>query len=102
MNKLATTMIAAAGLSALAAAPAQAEDIRVPVGYADLDIGSDAGAAALASRIEADVAQACARSGDMRRLKTTSTCKQQLVANAVEQLNARGEALVAGKLAAQG
>jgi len=102
MTKFATLIATAACLTGFAAVPAQAEDLRVQVGYADLDIGSDAGAAALAARIEAKAGQACARSGEMRSVKLTASCKQQFVAGAAEQLNAQGQALVAGKLAARG
>jgi UrcA family protein len=98
-----TTMIAAACVAGFAAAPAQAQtetaDIRVHVGYADLDIGSDAGAAALANRIESKVARACARSDDGRNLKLVSVCQDQLITAAVEQLESKGAANVAGHLA---
>jgi UrcA family protein len=97
-----TTMIAAAAcVAGLAAAPAAAQtsEIRVQVGYADLDIGSDAGAAVLASRIESNVARACARSEDGRQLKLRSACQDQLITAAVEQLESKGAANVAGHLA---
>jgi UrcA family protein len=98
-----TTMIAAAAcIAGFAAAPAAAQtddNIRVHVGYADLDIGSDAGAAALASRIESSVARACARSDEGRQLKLLSACQDQLITAAVEQLESKGAANVAGHLA---
>lgn len=99
-----TTMIAAATcMTGLAAVPAQAQtetdEIRVQVDYADLDIGSDAGAAVLANRIESNVARACARSGESRQLKLLSACNDQLIAAAVEQLESKGAANVAGHLA---
>ena len=72
--------------STLAVAPAQAEGIRVQVDYSDLDVSSPVGEAVLASRIEARVDQACARSEGIRNLKAVASCKQALMANAEAQL----------------
>ena len=102
MTRFSALIAAAAGIAGLAAVPAHAEDLRVQVSYADLDIGSDAGAAAFAARLEAGAQQACARSGEMRSVKSTAVCKDQFLAEVVKQLNAKGETLVAGKLAAKG
>ena len=101
MKKFAATLIAAACMTGLAAAPAsaQTDNIRVQVDYGDLDIGSDAGAAALANRIEANVQRACVRSEDTRALKQVSLCKEQLITAAVEQLESTGATNVAGRLA---
>jgi UrcA family protein len=102
MKTFTATIAAAACVAGLAAAPAAAQtddNIRVQVNYADLDIGSDAGAAALASRIESNVARACARSDDGRQLKLLSVCQDQLITAAVEQLESKGAANVAGHLA---
>src|SRR3569623_415383 len=60
-NPMKTTLLAltaAALASAVAAAPAQAAP-QVPVSYADLDIHSAAGAAKLATRVQAAVTQVC-------------------------------------------
>lgn len=101
MTKFAATLIAAACMTGLAAAPAsaQTDDIRVQVDYGDLDIGSDAGAAALASRIESNVARACASGDESRQLKMVVVCKDQLITAAVEQLESKGATNVAGRLA---
>jgi UrcA family protein len=103
MKKFTAMIAAAACMTGLAAVPAQAQsetdEIRVQVDYADLDIGSDAGAAVLANRIESKVARACARSDDGRNLKLVSVCQDQLITAAVEQLESKGAANVAGHLA---
>ena len=92
----------AAALTGLAALPAQAQEVRVPVGYADLDLASEAGAATLAGRIETRVAIACARDTATRDLRAVTQCRSQLLANAVEQLNGMGEESAAAKLAMKG
>lgn len=100
MKTFTATIAAATCVAGLAAAPAAAQtddDIRVHVGYADLDIGSDAGAAALASRIESNVARACR--SEERQLKLLSACQDQLITAAVEQLESKGAAKAAGHLA---
>lgn len=99
MKKLTIALFAAAGMTGLAAMPAQAQEVRVPIAYADLDTGSEAGAATLASRIESRVNVVCARSVESRDLKAVPQCRAELLSNAVAQLNERGEDLVAGKLA---
>lgn len=98
MKTFATTIAAAACLAGLAAAPAgaQGQDIRVQVDYADLDIGSDSGAAVLANRVEAKVARACA--SEARQLKQVMLCREQLISAAAEQLESQGAANVAGHL----
>ena len=98
-----TIAIAAAALTAsmLAITPAQAEDLRVQVDYADLDITSTEGAAALASRIEAGVSKACARSSDFRSLKAAAQCEDALLSEAADQLASREATLAAANLAAQ-
>jgi UrcA family protein len=92
-----TTLIAltaAALASAVAAAPAQAAS-SVAVSYADLDIHSDAGAAALATRIQASVDQVCARTVDIRDVQGTASCKSQLLSDATAQLSGKGVQLAA-------
>jgi UrcA family protein len=89
---------AAAGMTGLAAVPAQAQDVRVPVGYADLDLGSEQGAAALASRIESRVTAVCARTSESRDLRAVPQCRAELLANAVEQLHEMGAARAAANL----
>lgn len=93
-----TTLIAltAAALASTAAiAPAQAAAPSVAVTYADLDVHSAAGAAALATRIEASVDQVCARTVDIRDLQGTASCKSELLSDAVAQLNSQGVKLAA-------
>lgn len=101
MNKFAI-LIAAAGMTGLAALPAQAQEIRVPVGYADLDLNSDQGAATLASRIESRVNAVCARTVDSRDLRAVPQCRAELLANAVAQLSGMGAALAAANLDPRG
>lgn len=95
-----TIALAAAALTAsmLTVAPAQAEDLRVQVDYADLDINSSEGAAALASRIETGVTKACARSSDFRSLKAAVHCENALLSEAVDQLTSRDASLAAANL----
>jgi UrcA family protein len=102
MKTLVSTAIAAALATAFTVAPAQAQDFRVQVKSADLDITSAAGAATLAGRIEAGVTQACVRTQDIRDLKGVASCKEALLSDAAAQLNAKGATLVAGHLSARG
>jgi len=95
-------VVAASLATTLAVAPAQAQDVRVQVSHADLDINSAAGAAALATRIETGVAQACARSSDIRDLTAVTLCKEAMISDAVAQLNAKGATAAAAKLSANG
>jgi UrcA family protein len=101
MKTLTLTAVAAALVSTLAVAPAQAEVLRVAVTYGDLDIHSATGAAELADRIQSDAGQACARTVDLREVIQTAQCKQSLVADAVTVLNGRGATLAADTLAAR-
>lgn len=93
-----TTLLAitaAALASAVAAVPAQAAAPSVAVSYADLDVHSAAGAAALATRIQAGVDQVCARTVDIRDVQGTASCKSQLLSDAAAQLNGKGVQLAA-------
>lgn len=104
-----TFTIAAAAIAAcmtgIAATPAvAAEEVRVEILYHDLDIASPAGATVLADRIAASVRQVCAPA-DARSLKeaaASAACQDQMVSNAVEQLNSKGATLAAGNLSAKG
>lgn len=101
MKKFSAAILAAACITGIAAAPASAksDDIRVQVNFADINIGSDAGAAVLANRIEANVIRACARAEDNRQLKQVAKCREQLISAAVEELENKGASNVAGHLA---
>lgn len=92
----------AAALATVAAVPATAQDLRVEVGYSDLDIASTTGAEALAGRIEARIGSACGRTTNLRELKTVATCKQDMIADAVIQLNDRGATEAAQVLSTKG
>lgn len=101
MNKIA---IAAALLIGLAATPALAQEVRIEVSYADLDIATPEGAGRLADRIAGSVKSACAVS-DARGVKAAAiagACQSELLAGAVEQLNTQGAALAAESVAAKG
>ena len=76
-------------------------ELRVEVGYTEAFIGSDAGATALANEIERDVSIVCGRAA-IRNFSAAAACTDALLADAVEQLNAKGATLAAGKLAARG
>lgn len=98
-------LAAAASLAAFAAAPATAaEEVRVEVAYADLDIATPAGADKLAERIAERVESACAVR-DIRPLKVAAAaeaCQAEMLARAVAELNGKGAALAAGSLSARG
>jgi UrcA family protein len=90
MTKTIFTFAAAAMAASFVAAPAQAQDLRVEVGYSDLDIHSAAGAEKLADRIDTRIGSACGRSANLRDLKAVTMCKDAMVSEAVVQLNDRG------------
>ena len=95
---------AAASLAALAAAPAAAEEVRIEIAYGDLDIATPVGADKLADRIAQSVETACAVR-DNRTLKAAAaadSCRDEMVASAVAQLDGKGAALAAGSLSAKG
>lgn len=102
MTKTILTFAAAALAATVAVAPAHAEDLRVQVGYSDLDISSVDGAEALAGRIEAGAGAVCARNGDIRNLKAVSLCKATLINEAVVQLNDKGATQAAQVLSNKG
>ena len=87
-------LTAAALASAVAAAPAQAAP-QVPVSYADLDIHSDAGAAKLATRVQAAVTQVCIRSTDIHDIRAVSSCRTALLSDVAAQLGSKGVQLAA-------
>jgi UrcA family protein len=102
MTKTIISFAAAALAATVAVAPAHAQDLRVEVGYSDLDIQSATGAEALAGRIEAGVGAACARGSDIRDLKAVATCKGALISEAVAQLNTKGATQAAQLLSTKG
>lgn len=88
MTRFALSAALAATASILAAVPAAAEEVRVQVPYADLDIASPAGAEVLAQRIKS----ACERP-DIRNLQAMTAwqqCKDSALTSAMEQLNSQG------------
>ena len=78
---------------ALAAAPAAQTRI---VSYADLDLASTAGRAALDRRIDRAVRAVCGRAAikDLNALRLVELCRDETLADARSQLR-RGEVLVA-------
>jgi UrcA family protein len=90
MRKSIVTVLAALAVSALGAVPATAADeVKVTVPYADLDLTAPAGSAALDQRIDAAVKQVCARP-DIRNLKAMTAweeCKASAKLDALDQLS---------------
>lgn len=93
MRKSIFTVLAApvllAAASGVIAAPASAEEVSVAVPYADLDLATPAGEAALARRIETAVKTVCEKP-DVRDLKVAAAweaCKAEARAEAFEQLS---------------
>lgn len=87
---------AALAASFLAAAPAAAaEEVVVRIDYSDLDLATPAGAERLGQRIEANAADACGRPfiRDLKSVAAFEKCKDQVVAGAIAQLDARGVGL---------
>jgi UrcA family protein len=93
MKKIAIAAALAATASLLPAAPAAAEDFTVRISYADLDLATTAGTEQLSKRIELNAAQACGRS--FKGVVAVQNCKDEVVANAVEQFGAKGVDLAA-------
>ena len=90
MRKSTLTALAALTVSGLTAAPAAAADeTTVTVPYADLNLASPAGAAALEARIDAAVQEVCVRP-DIRNIKAMTAweeCKAMARAGAHEQFS---------------
>jgi UrcA family protein len=104
MNKLALAAAASVALTGITAAPAAAQDVRVQVSYADLDIATPQGASTLAGRIAASVKDACAAPAvrDLKSAVLAETCRAEMLTSAVAQLNAKGAGHVAQDLAVRG
>ena len=90
MRKSTLTALAALTVSGLTAAPAAAADeTTVTVPYADLNLASPAGAAALEARIDAAVEEVCVRP-DIRNIKAMTAweeCKASAKLDALDQLS---------------
>jgi len=92
MNRIAIIAAAALSASFVAAAPAAAEDLSVPVYFGDLDTGSQAGVKTLAERVKQSVNLACERP-DTRNLQAGAAwqeCRDAASAQAAEQLARQG------------
>jgi UrcA family protein len=90
MKKLAFPVLAAL-LFAGTAQAAEVETVSVIVPYGDLDLTTEAGQAALDSRIDAAVDEVCARPEPMRNLKAIDAwadCRKGAAASAAEQVGA--------------
>ena len=97
MNKLAIASAVAVALTSIAAAPAVAQDARVAISYADLDLSTTTGAQVLGDRLEAGVKAVCDRP-DMRDLKSMvawEQCKEAAMTSANEQLAQQGARIAA-------
>lgn len=95
---------AAAILAGFAAIPALAEEVRIEVSYTDLNIDTHEGASRLAERIASTVKSACAAnvSRDLKTAAMTTTCQNNMMAEAASQLNERGARLAAESLVVKG
>lgn len=82
---------AALAASFLAAAPAVAQDFEVRINYADLDLATPNGVELLGERIEASAEAACGRS--FKGVANVQSCKDDVVAGALEQMSAKGVTL---------
>jgi len=92
MNRIAIIAAAALSASFMAAVPAAAEDLSVPVYFGDLDTTSHAGATTLAERVKKSVNLACERP-DPRNLRAGvawQECRDAAIAQATEQLAQQG------------
>jgi UrcA family protein len=87
---LALQTLAAVSLSVLAVAPAAAQ--QVSISYADLDVATPDGAAALAARVRAGADQVCGKpeSRDMKVLAAWQACKDGAVEAATADLARKG------------
>ena len=97
---------AAASLVAFGATPVAAavEPVSVEIAYGDLDIATPVGAERLADRIAASVREVCAVK-DSRLLKAAAaadTCRDEMLASAVAQLDNKGAVLASRSLSAKG
>lgn len=93
MKKLA--IAAALAASFAVAAPAAAENVVVRISYSDLDLATPVGAQLLGQRIEANAEEACGRPfiRDLKSVAAFEKCKDQVVAGAIAQLDAKGVGL---------
>ena len=83
-------VLAALALLGAAAAPATAADeVRVTVAYADLNLATPAGAAALETRIDTAVAAVCEKPAlrDLKSMVAWEQCKAAARAGAHDQLS---------------
>jgi UrcA family protein len=90
MRKSILTVFAALSVTGLTAAPAiAAEAATVTVPYADLNLASPAGAAALDQRIDTAVAAVCEKPAlrDLKAMVAWEECKAAAKAGALEQLS---------------
>lgn len=90
MKSIALSAVAAVLLSGAAQA-AEVETLSVVVPYGDLDLTTEAGQAALDSRIDAAVDEVCAKPAMIRDLKAIDAwakCRKGAEASAAEQIGA--------------
>jgi UrcA family protein len=96
---------AAASLVAFGATPAAAaEPVSVEIAYGDLDIATPVGAERLADRIAASVREVCAvkESRLLKAAAAADTCRDEMLASAVAQLDNKGAVLASRSLSAKG
>lgn len=86
LKTTARALIAAAAVCAAMTGAARADGVRqMHVKYADLDVATGAGAAALYGRIKVAAARVCAMPGEgsLARLAQAKACEQRAIAEAV-------------------
>ena len=89
---------------ALSHATPAAQAATVTVRYADLNLSSDAGNAALYARLEAAARQVCGTSDirDLAQLASVQSCQKVAIARAVQEVHSTQLAAVLARRAAQG
>lgn len=89
MKFTALAAAAAVSISALAVTPAMAEQVRVPVSYADIDVTTPGGSAILAARVKVAVATACERpvSRNLKAAAEWQHCREAALDSVAEQLD---------------
>lgn len=84
-----TSLVVALSVAGITVTPAAAEEVSVAISFADLDLSSPDGTAALEQRIDSAVRKVCSKP-DLRLLKEMvawEECKAAAKATAFEQLS---------------
>ncbi len=85
---LAAVLIAPSAAAATAAPTAKSETTRIVVNYADLDLDTDQGAAALQRRLVAAARRACGTPDlrELRQSRQARDCAESAIGRAVEEI----------------